>query len=159
MPYLGQSLEHDGDHCELCEAFGDDGQGFVVRHEPAITAEPGEGAFDHPASAYNLETAVLTGTLDDFQINRLMGKRCFELWPGITAIGENFGDKREQPPRPADEAGGTVPVLHTGRDHLDTEQQSDGIDERVTLDALGFLAGIVAGRIGIGPPFSVAFTA
>jgi hypothetical protein len=49
--------------------------------------------------------------------------------------------------------------LHAGRDHLDAEQQSDGIDECVALDALGLFARVVTDRIGVGPPFSAAFTA
>jgi hypothetical protein len=46
--------------------------------------------------------------------------------------------------------------LHIGRDDLDAEQQPNRVDERVALDALDFLAGVIAGRIGAGPPFSVA---
>ena len=40
MTWLGQPFEHDGDHGEPGEAFGDDCKGFVVCHEPSIAAEP-----------------------------------------------------------------------------------------------------------------------
>jgi hypothetical protein len=158
-PCLGQSPEHDGDHGELCEAFGDDGESLVVRHEPAVTAEPGEGAFDHPASPDDFDAAFFVGAFDDLEGNRLDCEFGFKLGAGIAAVGEDFGDEREQSARPADEAGGAIAILHAGRDHLDAEQQSDGIDEGVTFDTFGLFTRVVANQIGVAPPFSVAFTA
>ena len=34
--WLGQSLEHEIDHGELCEAFGGNGERLVARHETAV---------------------------------------------------------------------------------------------------------------------------
>jgi hypothetical protein len=48
--------------------------------------------------------------------------------------------------------------LHAGRDHLDAEQQSDGTTRALRLIPLVF-ARLLADRIGVGPPFSVAFMA
>jgi hypothetical protein len=61
--------------------------------------------------------------------------------------------------RRSQQAGGAIAILHAGRDYLDAEQKSDGIDEHVALDTLGFFARVVADRIGVGAPFSAAFTA
>lgn len=155
---LCEALEHEGDHGELGEAFGDDGDGFIVSHEAAIAAEPRECALDHPPSPDKLKAALLVGALDDLQIDRLAGQRCLELRPGITAIGEDLGDEWKESACLADQIRGAVAILNTGRNDLDTEQQSYRIDDRVALDALNFLAGVVADRIGVGPPFSVAFT-
>jgi hypothetical protein len=156
---LGQPPEHDGDHGELCEAFGDNGEGLIVRHEPSVTTEPGESAFDHPAAPDDFEAAFFVGAFDDLKGNRLVCECGFELGAGIATVGKDFGDERERTARPANEAGGAIAILHAGRDHLDAEQQSDGIDEGVALDTFGLFARVVADRIGVGPPFSVAFTA
>ena len=130
-----------------------------MRHKPAVATEPGEGSLDHPSSSDDFEAAILVGAFDDFECDGLSREIGFEPGAGIAAIGKNLGDERKQPARPADEAGGAIAILHTGRNHLDAEQQSDGIDERVTLDAFCLFARVVADRIGVGPPFSVAFTA
>ena len=130
-----------------------------MRHEAAVAAKPGECALNHPASPDDFEATILIGALDDLKSNRLGCEFGFKLGAGISAVGEDFGDEREQPARPGDEAGGTIAILHAGRDHFDAEQQSNGINERVTLDPLCLFARVVADRIGAGPPFSVAFTA
>lgn len=128
-----------------------------MRHEPAIAAQPGEGALDHPPPADDLEAGLLVGAFDDFERDGLSGQISLELGAGIAAVGEDPGDERKQPARLGDEVRRAIAILHTGRDHLDAEQQPYRIDEGVALDALDFLAGVVADRIGAGPPFSVAF--
>lgn len=81
FPGFGFGTGREGDHGELGEAFGDDGDGFIVSHEPAIAAEPRECALDHPPSPDNLEAGLLVGALDDLQIDRLAGQSCLELRP------------------------------------------------------------------------------
>ena len=59
----------------------DDGEGFVVGHEAAISTYPGEGALDHPSPPRDLELACLVGAFDDFDLDRLIGERGFKLGP------------------------------------------------------------------------------
>jgi hypothetical protein len=91
--------------------------------------------------------AILVSALDDLEINRLTGERCFEPGSGIAAIGEDFRDPWEQPACLADEIGGTIAILDICREDLDAEHKTYRINERVTLDAFGFLPGVIADRI------------
>lgn len=156
---MGKAFEHDVDHGELCEAFGDDGEGFVMSHETAVAAQPGEGALDDPSSADDLEAAVVVDPFDDLECHRLVGEVGGELVTGIGAVGKDMCNEWEQSPRRADQFDGTITVLDIGREDLDPEEKSYGVDERVALDALRLLARIVADRIAMAPPFSAAFTA
>jgi hypothetical protein len=128
-------------------------------HEPTIAAQPGEGTLDHPTSPDDLEAAVLVGAFDDLEGNGLGCKIGFELGPGITAVSKDLGDEGKQPAGFGDEVGRAIAILYAGRDHLDAQQQSYRIDERVALDTLGLFTRVVADRIDFGPPFSAAFTA
>lgn len=157
--WLGQPFEHDANHGELREARGDDGEGLVVRHEPAIATEPGEGSLDHPSPPDDFEACLLVGAFDDLQRDGAGGEIGFKLGAGVAAIGKDLGDEREQPAGFGDQVGRAITILHAGRDHLDAEQQSYRVDERVALDAFCLFACVVAHRISAGPPFSVAFTA
>src|SRR5215211_2759462 len=65
-------------------------------HQTSIASEPGQRPFDHPSPAYDLEAALVVGALDDFQLDRLARKRCFEFRSSVAAVGEAFGDPREQ---------------------------------------------------------------
>ena len=147
------------DHCELGEAFSDDGERFVVGHQTSIPPEPGQRPFDHPSPAHDLETTVVVGAFDDFQLDRLARERCFELCSRVAAVGKDFSDPWEQMARLADQIGSAVAVLDVGRDHRDAEKEPDRIDDDIALDALGFLCRVVSDRIPLRPPFSVAFTA
>ena len=129
-----------------------------MRHEATIAPDPGIGALDDPASSDELEARLVVGALDDLQDHRLIGEFSGELFSGVAAVGKDAGDEDEQPPRPADEIGGTVAILHARRDHADGEQKPDRVDDEVALDALDLLARVIPDRIGRGPPFSVAFT-
>ena len=127
-------------------------------HEAAVAAEPGERALDHPASSHDLESTFLVGALDDLQHHWLIGEVGSKLVAGIAAIGEDVSDEREEAPRPADETCRAITILNACRDHLNAEQQSDAVNDEVTLDTLYLLACIIADRILVSPPFSVAFT-
>jgi hypothetical protein len=62
VPWLGETPEHDTYHCELGEAFGDEGKRFVVGHQTSIASEPGQRPFDHPSPTANAglpEAAIL----------------------------------------------------------------------------------------------------
>ena len=90
--WLGQASKHDSDHGKADE--GNDGAGvsLEVSSEPAVTTDPGEGAFDDPSLGQNDEV-VQFGALDDFELpsacisDDLCGPR-----PLIAGVGEDLGD-------------------------------------------------------------------
>ena len=128
-----------------------------MRHQAAIAAHPGKCPLDHPAATQDLEAAILVGAFDDFQLDRRPDKRARELRSGITTVSENLFQARKFLQRLLDQTGGTVAILDICRDYLDREEMAFRVDEGVALDALDFLARIIADRINGDPPFSVAF--
>ena len=60
-----QAAELDSDHRDanpsLCAGFG----GFIIAHQPAMTHQPAEGAFDHPTARQNFESLGGVGAFDD----------------------------------------------------------------------------------------------
>jgi len=128
-----------------------------VCHQAAVTAQPGECSLNHPASPNDLEAAVLVGAFDDLQLDRLPSQLTCQLRPSIAAIGEQLAQAWVLAQRLLDQVGGAIAVLRVGGDHLDGEQMAFGVDDGIALDALGFLARIIADRVDRDPPFSVAF--
>lgn len=72
-PWLGQPLEHDGDHGQLGEAYGADGERFVVRHQAAIATQPGEYTLDHPTPADEFQASIFVRTPANLERHGLIG--------------------------------------------------------------------------------------
>ena len=134
--------EHDTYHCELGEAFGDEGKRFAVGHRTSIASEPGQRPFDHPSATHDLEAARVIRAFYDFQLDRLPRERCFELLSSIAPSAKILASH-----------GNRWRVLRirlaaqsrdVGRDHCDAKKQPDRIDDDVALDALGFLSCVVS---------------
>jgi len=129
-----------------------------MHHEAAIAADPRVCALDDPPPSDEFEAGLVVGALDDLQPHGLIGEFHSELLPRVGAVGKNVRDEGEQPPRPSDESGGTVAILHARWDHTDAEQKPDRINDQIALNALDLLSRVISDRIGITPPFSVALT-
>jgi hypothetical protein len=130
-----------------------------MRHEAAVSPEPGERALDHPAPADKLEPALFIRALDDLQGNLLSGQFFGEFVSAVAAICKDVLEEGEEAAGLPDQVCSAVAVLDACWDCLDTEQQSYRIDKRVALDAFDFLARVIANGIPAAAPFSVAFTA
>ena len=78
--------------------------------------------------------------------------------PCIGTVGEQLLEKWELSEQGRQDHQPTVSILDIGRCHQRVQQQSQRIDEDVTLLALDQLAGIKAIRINFDPPFSALFT-
>jgi hypothetical protein len=128
-----------------------------VGHQAAIAAQPSERAFDHPAATQDLEAALLVGAFDNFQLHRQPNELARELGAGIATVSKDLFQARIFLQRPLNQTGSTVPILDIPRNYLKREEVSFGVDKGVALNALNFLARIVADRINGDPPFSVAF--
>jgi hypothetical protein len=157
MGHLRQPLQHDPYHRELGETNGGHDEGFVVGHQAAIAAQPRERAFDHPAATQDLEAALLVGAFDNLQLDRQADELARELGASIATVSKDLSQARIFLQRPFNQTGRTVPILDIPRNYLEREEVSFGVDKGVALNALNFLARIVADRINGDPPFSVAF--
>ncbi len=77
----------------------------------------------------------------------------------IGAVGEDRLKDWKQPAGPViQDQRGAVAVLDIGRVDDRVEDQAEGVDEKVALLALDFLARIIARRVDARPPFSALFT-
>ena len=87
MPWLGETPEHDTYHCELGEAFRDEGKRFVGPSDvdcvgARTTSVRSPIAYARPGSRHVIRA------LYDFQLDRLPLERCFELLYSIGEIGD-----------------------------------------------------------------------
>ncbi len=82
-----------------------------------------------------------------------------QLLAAIGAVGEDRLKERKKPAGPAiQDQQGAVTILDIGRMDGRVEDQTEGVDEKVALLALDFLARIIARRVYGAPPFSVLLT-
>ena len=82
-----------------------------------------------------------------------------QLLAAIGAVGEDRLKEWKQPAGPAiQDQQGAVTILDIGRVDDRVEDQAEGVDEKVALLALDFLARIIARRVDARPPFSALFT-
>jgi hypothetical protein len=127
-----------------------------VAGEPAVAADPGQGALDDPSLGQDDEP-VQFGTFDDFELPGAgIGDDLGNRGPLIAGVGEDLPDRREAAAGIAQQTAGTVAVLDAGAVDDDVQQQAEGVDEDVALAARDFLARVVALRVDRRPPFCAA---
>jgi hypothetical protein len=131
-----------------------------VLGQPAASAEPSEGSFNNPAFGQDHESLGVIGTLDDFsfQMRQHAGQSLVEFASLIAAVGEELFQERKHPEQGRHDENAAIAILNIGRMDDGMKQQAQRIYENVPLLTLDFLAGIVAGRIAAGPPFSALLT-
>jgi len=118
---LGETGQHEADHCQIDHRFPGVSLTFVVAVEPAIASQPAKGALDDPASGKHLE-AVAVGALDDGH----------EATPGFSG--------------PVDQRSGIAAV---GPDEWDTAPRRAGEERAESLMSLAVAAEQNAGpRMG-----------
>ena len=115
----------------------------------AASAEPGEGAFDHPTSRQEDKAIRLIRALHDLDVDVrddfLDGVS--KLRPLITAIGVELRQEWEGAKQGRHHQRAAVAVLNIRGVHEGVHQQALCIDEDVPLLALDFLACVIARRI------------
>ena len=120
---------------------------FVVFAQPTGPTEPGKGAFDDPAARQELEVGKLGAVFDDFQSGTAARTQLAhppDQCARITAVGPNAAQPTETVTQGGEQQAGAVAVLQVGRMHADQENQSQGIDQKVSLSSCHLLASIVA---------------
>src|SRR3984893_18784383 len=122
----------DGVEEGACGVYG----GFEVLCQPPIAPDPREEPLDDPAPRVNSEAnliGVLAHDLDRDQ--RGLG----DLLAGISAVGEDPLDEREDAPRDSHKRSATIAILDARRMRFEHEATPVRVDERRRLRPLIFL--------------------
>ncbi len=139
------------------------GQGFgkvlEVLGKTPVSAEPGEGALDHPAARQDDEALHVVAPLDDLHAQqRHLCHRSVNLPRVVAAIGLDQFEPREAPSYLVEHQPGAVAILDRGRVDNHPHRQSLGIDQGVDLAAFHLFAGVVTHLVVFTAPFSADFT-
>ena len=119
----------------------------VVFAEPARTPQPGEGAFDDPAAGQHLEAVERRGAFNDLQPSATAGTQAadpIDQRTGVTAVGPDTPQPAEAGAQRGEQQAGSIPILHVGGMDADEQNQSQGIDQKVSLSSCHLLASIVS---------------
>ena len=115
----------------------------VVFAEPARTPQPSEGAFDDPAAGQHLEAVERCGAFNHFETSTAAGAQAadpVDQRTGVAAVRPNA----PQPAEAGEQQAGSIPILHVGGMDADEQNQSQGIDQKVSLSSCHLLASIVS---------------
>ncbi len=85
----GESSQHEPDVGDADESDGGSVEVFVVLGEAPASVDPGDGAFDDPASGDDLEAPGRGGTLDHLDPPRGIGQGPAQLLAAVGAVGED----------------------------------------------------------------------
>ena len=107
---------------------------FEVLGEPAASAEPGKGSFDHPSARENFESPGGIGPLDDLDgpISKC-SHRAAQLLAGIASVGKNMAQPGIERTDRCEDADGTVTILDVGRVNLQADQMAGCVGDDVPL--------------------------
>jgi len=140
-----QPGKHEADHRQIDHRFTSMSLAFVVAIEPAVAAEPPEGALHDPASRKDFEL-VEVGTFYNLNGATPQFPGVVQQTPGITAVSPNVFDpsaRRFREER-CEQLLGSVAILNVGRQHHDPQDQSDCVDHNMPLATVDLLACIEA---------------
>ena len=112
---VGQSSEHDADHCETDERRGGSRVALEVAGEAPTVADPGERSLDDPAFGKRDE-AMQFIALDDRQLPGAgLGDGGRGLLPLVPGISEDKLDEGEEAAcAPIEDEQSAVAILHSG---------------------------------------------
>src|SRR5512132_1279594 len=147
---------HEFDHGEADQGEGGSGQVFEVASEATAAGDPRQRSLDDPSLRQHLEALGGVRTLDDLEAPRTgftkVSSGPFTL---VAAVGEDFDDEGEHRPRLlVEKQRRAISILDIRGVNGDAQQQAERIYQDVVLDALGLLAGVIADRVDLDPPFS-----
>lgn len=152
--------EHEADGGEAQEGECATVEIFPVFGEAATATKPGNGAFDDPAFGQRDETFGLITAADYFggEVRHDLRQVVVKDRPGIGAVGKQLPEKRELSEQRGQNQESTVAILNVRRCDQRVQQETQRIDENVTLLAFDQLAAIEPRRVDPRPPFSALFT-
>ena len=153
MACSSEFFEHDADHCEADK--GGDGcrVAFEITCEPTISADPCECPFNDPTLGHDNE-AVEIGAFDDFDFPASCGRDgSRELWSLISSVSEDFFDEGKPPPRASQQSLSAVAILNVGGQNAYAKEETEGVDEHMTLAARNLFSRVEPLRINRCAPF------
>ncbi len=135
-------MNHQVDHGNTDHGFAGISEGFIVFRQAAVFSKPCKCSFNNPPLSKD-DKLVRIRSFHDFNDPAIPADCPIHKLSGITAIGP---DHFKAPPLRTqlfDEKFSAVTVLDVGRVHDQGENQSQRVNNDMTLAPLGFLARIV----------------
>ena len=135
------------------------GLGTPSSRRGGAPVQPAYGAFDNPSLGQHDEAADI-GSLHDLQIDAPAGtlQAVLKDRPLIPAVCIELEQKREQAEQRAHQQHAAVTILDVSRMDDRVQQKPLRIYKDMPLLSLDLLAGVIARRIDLDPPFSALFT-
>lgn len=134
-------------HRNIDEGFGRRYGMLIVFTESAKAAEPGEGAFDDPASGQQFEVMQRRRVFDDFQSEptpRPKSAHPFDQPASVAAVRPDAAQPAEAVTQGREKQARSIAILNIGRVDADQQDQSQGIDQKMSLSSHHLLASIVS---------------
>ena len=158
--WITELSQHEADRCEFQEREGVAVEIFPVLGEATTTVEPRNRAFDDPTLGQLYEPLRLIGSFDDFgfETGQDFGERVAENRPLIGAVGKQLLQEWKLTEQRRQQQDAAVAILNAGGMHDGVQQQTQRIDENMSLLALDQFARIEPVRIDASPPFSALLT-
>ena len=146
-------MNHQIDHCNADHRLAALRERLVVFGQAAVLAQPGKGALHDPAFGEDLE-GVCHVAFDDLHEAARPAADPIDEFSGVRAIGEDQLHPPKARSQLADHQLAAVAILDVGRMHDQRDDQSERVDDQMTLATLDLL-----GRVEPAvPPFSAVLT-
>ena len=141
-----ETAELNADHRQMHPRFCARLSLFVVSHESTVAHEPSKGSLDDPSLGQNSKALNVVRALDHFDLDLgpALLHPILEVLSCITAIDPNLLQLGVPSSDPVEQLLRSVPFRATGRRYQHSQQQTQGINQDVTLSSLDSFAGVVA---------------
>jgi hypothetical protein len=122
--------------------------GLEVLRQPSIAPDPRKEPLDDPAPRVNSEADLVGIFAHNFDGDQ---RGPGDLLTGISAVGEDPLNEREDAPRDSQKRSATIAILDAGRMRFEHEAAAVGVNERVPLAPVDLLSSVVAAQAaGLG---------
>ena len=146
-------MKHQVDHRNQDHGLTALCQGFIIFGQSAVLPQPGEGSLYDPALGQHHEM-MDRGTLHDFhEAPKPTACPVHEL-SRIAAVGKDQFQSSQPGPQLSDEQATAIAILNVRRVNHERYDQTQRVDDDMTLAAKDFLPRVVPAI----PPFSAVFT-
>jgi len=133
---------------------------FPILGETPAPIEPADGALDEPTLWLDGEASGAVATFDDVNLKiwQYVGDAVAEHRTGIGTVGEQLSQEGELSEQGGQQQHTAIAVLNVGGGDQCVQQQTEFVDQNMSLLAFDQLACIEAVRVDGRPPFSALFT-
>ena len=146
-------MHHQVDHRNADHGLTAFGECFVVFRQSPVSTEPGERPFHNPSFGQDFK-GMDRGSFHDLDGPATPSGRPVHEFARVPAVGEDDFQSSESSSQSFHQQLAAIAVLDVGRVHDQRQDQTQRVNDQMTLAALDFLARVVTAR----PPFSAVFT-